>query len=323
MLTIGPHQHTSQVIIAPMAGVTDKPYRNMCREFGAHWMVSEMITSDVRLWKSVKSRQRLAYHDEPGPRWIQIAGAEPEMMAEAASLNQGRGAQIIDINMGCPAKKVCNKQAGSALLRDEKLVAKILEAVVAAVDVPVTLKIRLGWCKETQNAPTIARIAESAGVSLLTVHGRTRACKFAGDVDYQAIAGVVDAVSIPVVANGDIDSAQKARVVLDQTGAAAVMLDRATQGHPWLAATVDHYLRTGEMKINPVDSEIKRALIVHVGDLVQFYGEVLGARIARKHVGWYLSGRVSVEFMRKFNGLQSAEEQVEAIIEAFLEEMAA
>ena len=282
-----------------------------------------MITSDVRLWKSVKSRQSLAYHDEAGPRWIQIAGAEPEMMAEAARLNQARGAQIIDINMGCPAKKVCNKQAGSALLRDEKLVGEILGAVVAAVDVPVTLKIRLGWCKETQNAPTIARIAESAGVSLLTVHGRTRACKFAGDVDYQAIAGVVDAVSIPVVANGDIDSAQKARAVLDQTGAAAVMLGRATQGNPWLAATVDHYLRTGEMKINPVESEIKRALVVHVRNLEEFYGEVLGARIARKHVGWYLSGRVSVEFMRKFNGLQSTEEQVEAIIEAFLEEMAA
>jgi len=317
MLKIGTHEHTSQVIIAPMAGVTDKPYRNMCRQFGAHWMVSEMITSDARLWSSVKSRQRLAYHDEVGPRWIQIAGAEPAMMAEAARMNEARGAEIVDINMGCPAKKVCNRQAGSALLRDEKLVGQILEAVVGAVTVPVTLKIRLGWCKETQNASTIARIAESSGVTLLTVHGRTRACKFGGQVDYEGIAEVVDTVRIPVVANGDIDSASKAKAVLAQTGAAAVMLGRATQGQPWLAAIVDHYLRTGEEKINPKNSEIKQALIVHIENLVEFYGEVMGVRIARKHVGWYLSSRVPVDFMKKFNGLQSGEAQVVAISEAF------
>jgi len=286
-------------------------------------MVSEMITSDTRLWNSVKSRQRLAYHDEAGPRWIQIAGAEPGMMAEAARLNEDRGADIIDINMGCPAKKVCNRQAGSALLRDEKLVASILEAVVGAVQVPVTLKIRLGWCKETQNATTIARIAESAGVALLSVHGRTRACKFGGIVDYQAIAGVVDAVNIPVVANGDIDSSMRASAVLSQTGAAAVMLGRATQGQPWLAATVDHYLRTGEEIINPADGEIKQALVAHVENLAEFYGEVMGVRIARKHVGWYLSSRVSLEFMKKFNGLQTTEDQVKAIFEAFIEELAA
>jgi len=285
--------------------------------------VSEMITSDTRLWNSVKSRQRLAYHDEAGPRWIQIAGAEPGMMAEAARLNEDRGADIIDINMGCPAKKVCNRQAGSALLRDEKLVASILEAVVGAVQVPVTLKIRLGWCKETQNATTIARIAESAGVALLSVHGRTRACKFGGIVDYQAIAGVVDAVNIPVVANGDIDSSMRASAVLSQTGAAAVMLGRATQGQPWLAATVDHYLRTGEEIINPADGEIKQALVAHVENLAEFYGEVMGVRIARKHVGWYLSSRVSLEFMKKFNGLQTTEDQVKAIFEAFIEELAA
>jgi tRNA-dihydrouridine synthase B len=323
MLKIGPHEHPSRVIIAPMAGVTDQPYRNMCRQFGAHWMVSEMITSDRSLWDSPKSRQRLAYHNEAGPRWIQIAGAEPEMMADAARFNADRGADIIDINMGCPAKKVCNRQAGSALLRDEKLVGQILDAVVAAVDVPVTLKIRLGWCKETQNALAIGRIAEAAGVQLLTVHGRTRACKFAGQVDYNAIAEVVAGVTIPVVANGDIKTPDEAQNVLHQTAAAAVMMGRATQGHPWLAAAVDHYLATGKEKIYPGQGEIKQALVAHVQNLAGFYGEVMGVRIARKHVGWYLAERASAEFMKKFNGLQTSIDQVEAILETFAKELAA
>ena len=323
MLKIGRHEQLGQVIVAPMAGVTDRPFRDMCRQFGAQWMVSEMITSDRRLWHTAKSRHRMAYHDEAGLRWIQIAGAEPAMMADAARFNADRGADIVDINMGCPAKKVCNKAAGSALLRDEKLVAEILEAVVAAVDVPVTLKIRLGWCQNSQNAPMIARIAEDAGVQLLTVHGRTRACKFAGTVDYEAIGGVVDAVKIPVIANGDIDSSAKARAVLDITGAAGVMLGRATQGNPWLAASVDTYLRTGIEKKIPSQGEIKQALVSHVVDLAEFYGEVMGVRIARKHVGWYLSNRADVDFIKKFNKLQTTDDQLVAIAETFGREIAA
>jgi tRNA-dihydrouridine synthase B len=245
------------------------------------------------------------------------------MMADAARFNAERGADIIDINMGCPAKKVCKRQAGSALLRDEKLVGQILDAVVAAVDVPVTLKIRLGWCKETRNALTIARIAEAAGIQLLTVHGRTRACKFAGQVDYNAIAEVVAGVTIPVVANGDINTPRQAKSVLQQTAAAAVMMGRATQGHPWLAAGVDHFLATGEEKINPAQGEIKQALVAHVQNLAEFYGEVMGVRIARKHVGWYLAGRASIEFMKYFNGLQTSTGQVEAILETFAKELAA
>jgi tRNA-dihydrouridine synthase B len=323
MLKIGKHEQASQVIIAPMAGVTDRPFREMCREFGAQWMVSEMITSDPSLWHTAKSRHRMAYHDEAGPRWIQIAGAEPAMMADAARFNADRGADIIDINMGCPAKKVCNKAAGSALLKDEKLVAEILEAVVGAVAVPVTLKIRLGWCQNSQNAPTIARIAEQAGVQLLTVHGRTRACKFTGEVNYEAIGRVVDAVRIPVVANGDINSAVKARTVLDRTGAAGVMLGRATQGNPWLAASVDAYLQTGTEKKIPSQGEIKQALVSHVMNLADFYGEVMGVRIARKHVGWYLLNRVEVDFIKKFNKLQTTGDQLAAIVETFEREIAA
>ena len=217
-MQIGPFEHASRVIVAPMAGVTDRPFRAMCRRYGAYWMVGEMVTSDRRLWKTRKSTLRMQYHDEPGPRWIQIAGADPAMMADAAQYNESQGAQLIDINMGCPAKKVCRKAAGSALLRDEALVKDILDAVVSAVSVPVTLKIRLGWSREEQNAESVARIAEEAGISLLTVHGRTRACRFQGTVDYDAIARVVDAVSLPVVANGDITSVDKAREVLERTG---------------------------------------------------------------------------------------------------------
>lgn len=288
MLTIGPYTHPSRVIVAPMAGVTDQPFRNLCRQYGAYWLVSEMVTSDVRLWHTRKSQKRLAFSNEAEPRWVQLAGAEPVMMAEAAKQNVSLGAQIVDINMGCPAKKVCNKAAGSALLRDEKLVAKILEAVVGAVSVPVTLKIRLGWSKEEQNAVRIARIGEESGIKLLTVHGRTRACRFKGEVDYEAIGEVKAAVSIPVVANGDIDSAAKARQVLEFTGADAVMIGRAAQGAPWLPAQIDHYLRKGDEPVTPGMDEISRILIHHVDQLKNFYGEYAGVRIARKHVGWSL-----------------------------------
>lgn len=317
MLAIGPYRHSSRVIIAPMAGVTDRPFRNLCRHFGAYWTVSEMITSDTRLWHTDKSQNRMRFHDEPEPRWVQIAGAEPLMMAEAARLNVERGAQIIDINMGCPARKVCNKAAGSALLRDENLVAKILTAVVDSVDIPVTLKIRLGWSPDEKNARAIAQIAEASGIQLLTVHGRTRACKFKGPVDYETIGEVASAVSIPIVANGDIDSPEKARQVMRLTDAHAVMVGRVAQGSPWVADIFDHYLKTGERKDNPTQAEIKCTLVRHLGELHQFYGGVMGVRIARKHVAWYLQSIVDGnEFRQRFNRLQTTGEQLEAIEKA-------
>jgi tRNA-dihydrouridine synthase B len=293
MLSIGPYSDPSCVVVAPMAGVTDQPFRNLCRGFGSPWLVSEMITSDTRLWNTPKSQNRLDFSNETGgseagPRWVQLAGADPVMVADAAARNVAFGAQIIDINMGCPAKKVCNRAAGSALLRDEKLVALILEAVVAAVDVPVTLKIRLGWSKDAINAVEIAQIAEASGISLLTVHGRTRACKFTGEVDYDAIGLVKASVSIPVLANGDINSPELAKQVLRSTAADGVMIGRAAQGRPWLPAQIDHYLKTGVELPPPGLEEVKLMLLRHLADLRIFYGEYLGLRIARKHVGWSL-----------------------------------
>ncbi len=288
MLRIGPHLHESRVIVAPMAGVTDQPFRKMCRSFGTHWLVSEMLTSDKRLWETPKSKNRLRFEGEAGPRWVQIAGAEPDMMAEAAAFNAEQGAAIIDINMGCPAKKVCRKAAGSALMKDEALVEQILTATVNAVSIPVTLKMRLGWSKDQQNAVKIAQLAEKCGIQLITVHGRTRADKFTGEVNYRAIKQVVDAVSLPVVANGDIDSPEKARWVLNTTGANAVMIGRSAQGRPWLPAQVDQFLNTGSVEINPNLREILRVLAAHIIELSCFYGDVMGVRIARKHIGWYL-----------------------------------
>lgn len=288
MLTIGPYSQTSRVIVAPMAGVTDRPFRSLCRSFGSRWLVSEMVTSDTRLWRSDKSRHRLAHTDEQGIRWVQLAGAEPAMIAEAARRNVDLGAQIIDINMGCPAKKVCNRAAGSALLRDETLVGEILDAVVGAVNVPVTLKIRLGWSPQETNALRIAKIAAEAGVQLLTVHGRTRACRFIGAVDYDAIAEVKQQVDIPVVANGDITSPQQAKKVLEITGCDAVMIGRAAQGQPWVPAHIDHYLETGEHLPPPDIAAVQLMLEEHVQALHDFYGAEKGMRIARKHVGWAL-----------------------------------
>jgi tRNA-dihydrouridine synthase B len=322
MLKIGPYQNSSKVVIAPMAGVTDQPFRNLCRSKGAYWVVSEMVTSDQKLWHTSKSSHRLQFGSEAEPRWVQIAGADPLMMAEAAFSNQELGAQIIDINMGCPAKKVCKKAAGSALLRDEKLVQRILESVVSAVSVPVTLKIRLGWSLDEQNAVKIAEIAQDAGVQLLSVHGRTKACKFAGTVNYDAIAEVVTAVDIPVIANGDIGSTEKAAWVLEHTGAAGIMIGRAAQGKPWLASQIDHYLKMKKNEKNPNLCEIKNMLMTHIVDLGHFYGEVMGPRIARKHVGWYFAGLTEIEdtvgFTRKFNSLNQISEQLEAIEIVFL-----
>ncbi|MFT4711577.1 MAG: tRNA-dihydrouridine synthase B [Candidatus Azotimanducaceae bacterium] len=324
MLKIGPFQHESRVIVAPMAGVTDQPFRNMCRSYGAHWLVSEMLTSDTSLWKTSKSANRLRFEGEIGPRWVQIAGAEPAMMAEAARFNEELGASIIDINMGCPAKKVCRKAAGSALMKDEALVQKLLTATVTAVSVPVTLKIRLGWSRDQQNAVEIAKMAEASGVQLITVHGRTRADKFSGEVDYEAIGRVVDAVSIPVVANGDIDTPEKAMNVLSSTGADAVMIGRGAQGNPWLPAQVDYYLKTGCLRKNPNLGEIKHALAAHISELSNFYGDIMGVRIARKHVGWYLDAcftndpQLGTLAKKAFNLCETLVEQIEVIEHSFL-----
>lgn len=319
MLKIGSFVRASNVIVAPMAGVSDQPFRNLCREFGAQWVVSEMVTSDSRLWNTVKSQQRLRFHDEIEPRWVQIAGAEPAAMANAAMMNVQLGAQIIDINMGCPAKKVCRRAAGSALLRDELLVASILESVVAAVNVPVTLKIRLGWSKEEVNAETIARIAEDCGVVLLTVHGRTRQCRFGGEVDYEAIARVKSAISIPVIANGDIVDAGQAKRVLDITKADGVMIGRATQGRPWLPAMISEYLNTGKSVTEPTDEVLLRTLKAHIQALSAFHGEVSGLRIARKHIGWYLDAWPggSERARKLFYKLDSSDAQLRFVDELF------
>jgi tRNA-dihydrouridine synthase B len=270
-----------------MAGITDRPFRLLCRRYGAALAVSEMVSSKPELQKGRKTLLRADHRGEPGPRSVQILGADPAQMAEAAKLNAGRGADIIDINMGCPAKKVCNVAAGSALLRDEKLVGRILEAVVRAVDVPVTLKIRTGWDTNSRNAAAVAKIAEACGIQALAVHGRTRACGFSGQAEYTTIAEVKAAVGIPVIANGDIDTPAKARQVLAQTGADALMIGRAALGKPWLFAQIRDGLEGGETHAEPGAREITELLSEHLAGLYAFYGEYAGVRIARKHIGWY------------------------------------
>ena len=290
---IGSYRLGTPLILAPMAGVTDRPFRSLCRRMGAGLAVSEMVTARPELRSSDKTRLRLDHTGEPDPRSVQIAGADPQMLAEAARRNVAEGAQIIDINMGCPAKKVCNKAAGSALLRDEALVERILDAVVAAVDVPVTLKIRTGWCPETRNAVRIAQIAEAAGIQALAVHGRTRACGFRGEAEFDTLRAVKQAVDIPVVANGDIDSAERAASVLRTTGADAVMIGRAAQGRPWIFREIAHYLATGE-KLTPLTAdEIGAIMLEHLDDLHAFYGEARGYRVARKHIDWYLKDQLA------------------------------
>lgn len=290
-MRIGPHAIDPPVILAPMAGVTDKPFRMLCKRLGAGLCVSEMTTSDPRFWQTAKSRHRMDHAGEPDPVSVQIAGTVPEVMAEAARFNVDHGAQLVDINMGCPAKKVCNAWAGSALMRDEALVGRILVAVVAAVDVPVTLKIRTGWAADAKNALSIARIAESAGIAALAVHGRTRDQQYGGHAEYDTIAEVKAALSIPVIANGDVDSPRKAAEVLRRTGADAVMIGRAAQGRPWLLGQVAHHLATGEALPDPTLAEVRDILLGHLHDLHAFYGELSGVRIARKHLGWYAKDR--------------------------------
>lgn len=321
MFQIGPHQINSQVILAPMAGVTDRPFRQLCRTLGAGLVISEMVTANVELWGSRKSSLRMDHRGEVAPIAVQIAGGDPQMMADAARLNMDNGAQIIDINMGCPAKKVCKKAAGSALLKDERLVADILHAVVSAVEIPVTLKFRTGWSTEDRNAVRIAHIAEDTGIAALAVHGRTRACGFAGEAEYDTIAAVVESVNIPVFCNGDIDSAVKAQAVLKHTGAQAVMIGRAAQGRPWIFREIEHYLRTGKHLSEPSLTEVRDILSSHLRELYSFYGDVMGPRIARKHVSWYLQTIANSELYRKqFNQFENAEEQ-HASVQDFFEQL--
>ena len=319
-LRIGPYTLPNSLILAPMAGVTDQPFRQLCKRMGAGLVVSEMVTSDVRLWNTRKSSLRMIHTGDPEPRSVQIAGGDPEMLAEAARRNVEMGAQIIDINMGCPAKKVCNKAAGSALLKDETLVREILQAVVAAVDVPVTLKIRTGWDRENKNGIAVAKIAEDAGIVALAVHGRTRADLYMGEAEYDTIAAIKQAVSIPVLANGDIDSPQKAKAVLAATGADGLLIGRAAQGRPWIFREIEHYLRTGEQLSAPSLLEVERILLEHLAALHAFYGDVMGVRIARKHVSWYLATLPGArEFRAQFNRLDSTDAQCANVREFFSE----
>jgi tRNA-dihydrouridine synthase B len=317
-MRIGAHALSNGLFVAPMAGITDRPFRRLARRFGAALAVSEMISSRPELRDSRKTRLRRDHEGEPGPIAVQIAGADPQMLADAARFNVAEGAEIIDINMGCPAKKVCNVHAGSALLQDEPLVGRILDAVIAAVDVPVTLKIRTGPDPLRRNALRIARIAESAGVQALAIHGRTRACAFGGDAEYATIAGVKAAVRIPVIANGDIESPEDAKRVLEATGADGVMIGRAAQGRPWLFREVSHYLATGERLAPPAPREIGAVLTEHLDGLYSLYGCDHGARVARKHIGWTVRSLPGGEaFRSRVNHLHAADAQRAAVNDYF------
>lgn len=315
---IGNIELENNLILAPMAGVTDRPFRQLCRRLGAALAVSEMVSADTVLWASPKSIRRLDHSGEAGPISAQILGTDPAAMAKAAQANMDLGAQIIDINMGCPAKKVCKVAAGSALLRDEPLIGRILEAVVAAVPVPVTLKIRTGWSPQERNALRIARIARESGIAALTVHGRTRACGYGERAEYQTIRAIKWEVPIPVIANGDIDSSEQARFVLDYTGADAIMIGRGAQGRPWIFQEISHYLETGVRSSSPSTAWIKDILIAHLHEIYHFYGYHLGVRIARKHVRWYTkSQRGAARFKERFNRAETPQEQQELIEEFF------
>ncbi|MBS0213730.1 MAG: tRNA dihydrouridine synthase DusB [Proteobacteria bacterium] len=315
-MRIGPYSIEPHVVLAPMAGVTDKPFRVLCKRLGAGLCVSEMTISDPRFWSTRKSITRMDHADEPAPISVQIAGTEPMQLAQAARYNLAHGAQIIDINMGCPAKKVCNAWAGSALMRDEALVARILTAVVDAVasadrHAPVTLKIRTGWDREHRNALAIARIAQDCGIAALAVHGRTRDQHYTGVAEYDTIAAVKAQVSIPVLANGDIDTPQRAKAVLDYTRADAVMIGRAAQGRPWIFREIAHFLATGELLAEPSLEEIRDLLLGHLHALHDLYGETAGVRIARKHLGWYAKDRPeNAAFRTVVNRAESAAEQL-------------
>ncbi len=342
-MKIGPYLLDNNLFLAPMAGVTDLPFRRLCKQLGAGVVVSEMVTSDPLLQNSRKTRLRIAQQDqaldnscssstgdkpldlkqEVGLRIVQIAGGDAEILAEAAKINAARGAQVIDINMGCPAKKVCKKAAGSALLKDPRLVEDILTRVVAAVDIPVTLKIRTGWDKQSKNALQIAKIAEDRGIQSLAVHGRTRACKYQGEAEHETVALVKQAVNIPVIANGDIVSPQQAKQVLHYTGADGLMIGRAAQGRPWIFREIDYFLKHGKQMPAIEPWEVEQILTMHLKALYRFYGDFMGVRIARKHTGWYLLNQQQTDmnqvaaFRKKFNSLDSAEGQLMALAEYF------
>lgn len=317
-MRIGPYTLKNNIIVAPMAGVTDRPFRQLCKKYGAGMAVSEMVTSNSLLYGSSKTIRRANHDGEVEPISVQIAGADPQMMAEAAQYNADKGAQIIDINMGCPAKKICNVMAGSALLQHEDLVKRILEAVVKASPIPVTLKIRTGWDKQNKNAITIAKIAENSGIQALAIHGRTRACHYTGDAEYETIAAVKDQIKIPVIANGDITTPEKALHVLKKTSADGVMIGRAAQGRPWIFREIDHYIKTGDYLSPPTIDEVEKTTIEHVTDLYDFYGEESGLKIARKHISWYTKGlKNSAMFRSKMNLINDNQEQLNFIKDFF------
>ncbi len=318
LLKIGPYSITNPVILAPMAGVTDNPFRQLCMKMGAGMAVSEMVTSNPKLWHTRKSRLRMNHSGEHEPRSVQVAGNDPAQMAEAAIVNQQHGAQIIDINMGCPAKKVCNKAAGSALMKEPALVKDILSAVVTAVDIPVTLKIRTGWDTENRNGLEIAQLAQECGIQALAVHGRTRTCMYRGEAEYDTIARIVEEIDIPVIANGDINSPEKAKQVLNHTGASAVMIGRAAQGRPWIFREINHFLSHGEHLPAPEKQEVLNILLGHLDALYDFYGDVQGVRIARKHVGWYMQDQTNgSDFRKRFNRIETSDEQQTCIRKYF------
>jgi len=319
-MRIGPYRLQNNLLLAPMAGVTDLPFRRLCRKLGASMAVSEMVSSDSTLWGSRKTLRRLAYEGEPAPIAVQLLGSDPEKMAAAARFSTELGADIIDINMGCPAKKVCSAAAGSALLRDEARVGRILESVVNATEAPVTLKIRTGWDREQRNGLRIAQIAEQAGIQALTVHGRTRACGFSGNAEYDTIRDIKNHIRIPVIANGDINTPQKAKQVLEFTGADGIMVGRAAQGRPWIFQEIGHFLETGTELAPRSAAEIHDILLEHLEQIYAFYGSTHGVRIARKHIAWYsksLSG--SAIFRKGINQAQSTNEQL-ALIKAFFDQ---
>ena len=320
-MQIGSWQLPNNVFVAPMAGVTDRPFRRLCKRLGAGYAVSEMAASNPQLWDTIKTARRLNHDGEIAPIAVQIVGSDPVMMAQAATFNIEKGAKIIDINMGCPAKKVCKVATGSALLRDKELVARILDAVVEACrpyDVPVTLKIRTGWDRDSINAPEIAKLAESIGISALTIHGRTRCDFYQGEAEYKTIAAVQKIVKIPIIANGDIDSPQKAKQVLDYTGADAIMIGRASQGNPWIFKEIDHFLKTGELLDPPTLCDMKEVLLEHLEEHYQFYGAHTGVRTARKHIGWYLSRFQSCgDLLRHLNTIESCQQQSQTLAKWF------
>ena len=317
-MQIGPHTLPNQLVLAPMAGISDRPFRKLCRSLGAGMAVSEMISANAMVWENKKTRQRINHEGEPGPVVVQIAGADPDILALAAQENVRFGADIIDINMGCPAKKVCNKQAGSALLANEDLVSRILDKVVNSVEVPVTLKIRTGTDPDSRNACRIAEIAEQSGVQSLAVHGRTRQCAFRGEAEYETIRLVKQQVNIPVIANGDISSPEKAAEVLTFTGADGLMIGRPARGNPWIFSQINHYLETGSRLLPPAISEVREVLLAHLQELYDFYGEYTGVRTARKHIAWYSKGFFSSnEFRRDIMQVESQTEQL-AKVDAFL-----